>query len=174
MAINPDGAALRQFMADDDGQPLVMLNLLRFVAGGRERYAEYAQKTAPFLREVGGELVYFGSAHGALVAEECDFVGLPQDEYTDRFTYARTDRRDAAVRRPAADHGPRRLHPRRVLPGPRRRPPRRRGARWRETRSTGRVGGAPERVCPPRPSGDGVEGGEFVSWIYVEERGEKR
>jgi hypothetical protein len=25
--------------------------------------------------------------------------------------------------------------------------------------------------CPPRPSGDGVEGGEFVSWIHVEEGG---
>jgi hypothetical protein len=36
------------------------------------------------------------------------------------------------------------------------------------------VDDGPERRCPPRPSGDGVEGGEFVSWIYVEERGEKR
>ncbi len=36
------------------------------------------------------------------------------------------------------------------------------------------VGGAVEPVCPPRPSGNGVEGGEFVSWIYVEERGERR
>jgi hypothetical protein len=35
------------------------------------------------------------------------------------------------------------------------------------------VEGSPEPVCPPRPSGDGVEGGEFVSWIYVEERGER-
>jgi uncharacterized protein (DUF1330 family) len=70
MAINPDGAALRQFMAEDDGQPLVMLNLLRFVPGGRERYAEYAEKTVPFLREVGGEVVHFGSTFGALVAAE--------------------------------------------------------------------------------------------------------
>lgn len=29
------------------------------------------------------------------------------------------------------------------------------------------------RRCPPRPSGDGVEGGEFVSWIQVE-RGDQR
>jgi hypothetical protein len=35
------------------------------------------------------------------------------------------------------------------------------------------VAGSPGPVCPPRPSGDGVEGGEFVSWIYVEERGER-
>ncbi len=35
------------------------------------------------------------------------------------------------------------------------------------------VEGSHEPVCPPRTSGDGVEGGEFVSWIYVEERGGK-
>jgi hypothetical protein len=29
-------------------------------------------------------------------------------------------------------------------------------------------------VCPPRPSGNGTEGGEFVSWIFVQERGERR
>jgi hypothetical protein len=28
--------------------------------------------------------------------------------------------------------------------------------------------------CPPRPSGNGTEGGEFVSWIFVQERGERR
>lgn len=28
----------------------------------------------------------------------------------------------------------------------------------------------PPRVCPPRPTGNGNEGGEFVSWIFVEER----
>jgi hypothetical protein len=36
------------------------------------------------------------------------------------------------------------------------------------------VSGSAERVCPPRSSGDGVEGGEFVSWIHVAERGEQR
>jgi hypothetical protein len=34
------------------------------------------------------------------------------------------------------------------------------------------VGPVGERVCPPRPSGDGTEGGDFVSWIYVASRGE--
>jgi hypothetical protein len=32
------------------------------------------------------------------------------------------------------------------------------------------IGGIPERVCSPRPSGDGIEGGDFVSWIYVEKQ----
>jgi hypothetical protein len=29
-------------------------------------------------------------------------------------------------------------------------------------------------ACPPRPSGNGTEGGDFVSWILVAERGEKK
>ena len=29
---------------------------------------------------------------------------------------------------------------------------------------------APDRLCPPRPSGDGIEGGDFTSWIYVAKR----
>jgi hypothetical protein len=28
--------------------------------------------------------------------------------------------------------------------------------------------------CPPRPSGNGTEGGEFVSWIFVQDRSGKR
>jgi hypothetical protein len=28
----------------------------------------------------------------------------------------------------------------------------------------------PDRLCPPRPSGDGTEGGDFMSWIYVAQR----
>lgn len=28
--------------------------------------------------------------------------------------------------------------------------------------------------CPPRPTGNGTEGGQFVSWIFVEEKGGKR
>jgi hypothetical protein len=32
---------------------------------------------------------------------------------------------------------------------------------------------APARPCPARPSGDGVEGGDFVSWFYAGKRAEK-
>jgi uncharacterized protein (DUF1330 family) len=69
MAINPESAALARFVDEDDGQPFVMLNLLRFAAGGEQRYAQYAKQTAPFLREVGGEVVYFGRSLGGLVSE---------------------------------------------------------------------------------------------------------
>jgi hypothetical protein len=28
----------------------------------------------------------------------------------------------------------------------------------------------PDRLCAPRPSGDGTEGGEFISWVFVQEK----
>ena len=43
MAINPRGADLKQFLAEDPGGPVVMLNLLRFADGGRESYATYSR-----------------------------------------------------------------------------------------------------------------------------------
>ena len=71
MAIDPRGATLKRYLADDDGGPVVMLNLLRFVAaGGRERYREYARAVAPYLARAGGELVYAGDGSSVLVAEE--------------------------------------------------------------------------------------------------------
>jgi hypothetical protein len=69
MVIDPRGADLKRLLAEDDGGPVVMLNLLRFAPGGRARYAEYLRATAPFLAKVGGELVYAGEGATALVAE---------------------------------------------------------------------------------------------------------
>ena len=46
MAIDPHGSDLKQFMADDPGGPVVMLNLLRFADGGRESYDTYARHLA--------------------------------------------------------------------------------------------------------------------------------
>jgi len=37
MAIDPRGADLKRLLAEDDGGPVVMLNLLRFAPGGRAR-----------------------------------------------------------------------------------------------------------------------------------------
>jgi uncharacterized protein (DUF1330 family) len=71
MAIDPSGLTLKRYLADDDGGPVVMLNLLRFVAdGGRERYREYTRAVTPFLAKAGGELVYAGDGSIALVAED--------------------------------------------------------------------------------------------------------
>ncbi len=69
MAIDPRGADLKRFLAEDPGGPVVMLNLLRFVAGGRERYRDYVAAFAPFADKYGGELLYAGDGSTALVAE---------------------------------------------------------------------------------------------------------
>lgn len=69
MAIDPRGKDLKQFLSEDDGKPFVMLNLLRFAEGGRERYLEYMRAAASSLADVGGEMLHFGVGHPALVAE---------------------------------------------------------------------------------------------------------
>jgi uncharacterized protein (DUF1330 family) len=70
MAIDPRGVDLKRLLQDDPGGPVVMLNLLRFVDGGRASYDEYARRIRPFLERVGGEIVYAGDGSTALVAEE--------------------------------------------------------------------------------------------------------
>ena len=70
MAIDPRGADLKRFLAEDPGGPVVMLNLLRFADdGGRASYDEYGRAIGPFLEKVGGEVIYFGEGSTVLVAE---------------------------------------------------------------------------------------------------------
>jgi uncharacterized protein (DUF1330 family) len=62
--------AFESFLNDDDGQPVVMLNLLRFREdGGRERYAEYLAVAGPIVARFGAEIVYVGNGLPALSAE---------------------------------------------------------------------------------------------------------
>lgn len=69
MAIDPRGADLKRFLAEDPGGPVVMLNLLRFVDGGRERYRSYVEAFSAFARKYGADLLYAGDGSTALVAE---------------------------------------------------------------------------------------------------------
>ena len=68
MAIDPRGADLKRFLQDGEPGEVVMINLLRFVEGGREHYEEYARAIGPFLAKVGGTII---SAAGALIAQAC-------------------------------------------------------------------------------------------------------
>jgi uncharacterized protein (DUF1330 family) len=62
--------ALENFLNEDDGQPVVMLNLLRFQTdGGPERYADYLAVAAPIVARFGAEIVYVGNGLRALSAE---------------------------------------------------------------------------------------------------------
>ena len=64
MAVDPTSEQVRVFRDEDDGRPVVMLNLLRFHPdGGREQYRQYARAVGErFLPAVGGEVIFHGSA----------------------------------------------------------------------------------------------------------------
>ena len=72
MAVDPKGADLKRYLAEDPGGPVVMLNLLRFRPdGGRESYARYAEALqGTYLAKYGAEVVYAGRGSTALVAED--------------------------------------------------------------------------------------------------------
>ena len=68
MSVDPTGADLKRYLAEDPGGPAVMLNLLRYAAdGGEAGYHEYATRIVPFLEKVGARIVYVGDCSTALV-----------------------------------------------------------------------------------------------------------
>jgi uncharacterized protein (DUF1330 family) len=68
--IDPTGADLKRFLAEEAGGPVVMLNLLRFRPdGGREQYAEYVEHFRRESARHGAEVVYVGDGSTTLVAE---------------------------------------------------------------------------------------------------------
>ncbi|MDF1703517.1 MAG: DUF1330 domain-containing protein [Aeromicrobium sp.] len=67
MAVDPTGSDLKRYLAEDEGGEVVMLNLLRFTADGRDSYAAYAREIQPFLAKVGGSIVYAGECGTSLV-----------------------------------------------------------------------------------------------------------
>ena len=71
MAVDPRGADLKRYLAEDPGGPVVMLNLLRFEPdGGRARYDEYVEHFRRTAAPFGAEVLYVGDGSTALVAEE--------------------------------------------------------------------------------------------------------
>jgi uncharacterized protein (DUF1330 family) len=63
-------ADLDRFLSEDDGKPVVMLNLIRFRPdGGRERYLEYLNMVGPLVSRHGAEIVYAGDGATPLAAE---------------------------------------------------------------------------------------------------------
>jgi uncharacterized protein (DUF1330 family) len=90
MAIDPRGADLKRLLAEDDGGPCVMLNLLRFAEGKREQYDEYVRRAGEFVKRYGGEALYYGDGSTVLAAEpgqEWDAVLLVR--YPSREAFSR-------------------------------------------------------------------------------------
>lgn len=68
--LDVEAEALARFLAEDDGEPIVLVNLVRLRAGGEEAYRAYGAAVAPLLERVGAELVYTGTARGCLIGDE--------------------------------------------------------------------------------------------------------
>lgn len=63
-------ADIERFLAEEDNQPVVMLNLLRFKAdGGRQRYLDYLTMAGPIVSRHGAEIIFTGDGATALCAE---------------------------------------------------------------------------------------------------------
>ena len=82
-------AQLYQYLADDPGGPVAMLNLLRFKPdGGAERYIEYVAAVQEFGPRFGLKLVFAGNGDTALVAgpgQDWDMVAIV--EYPSRQAF---------------------------------------------------------------------------------------
>ena len=113
MKLDPTADDIRQFIEDDDGGPVVMLNLLRFAGEqGRASYERYAAAAAPLLEQAGADVLYAGACSTTLVApdgHEWDaiavvrypsrggFLGMVKDPAYQAITHLRSDGLDAAV-----------------------------------------------------------------------------
>jgi uncharacterized protein (DUF1330 family) len=69
MAVDPTGADLKAFLAQDPDRPVTMLNLLRFAEGGRESYDAYIEHFRRTSGRFGAEVVYYGYGSAPVVAE---------------------------------------------------------------------------------------------------------
>ena len=87
---------------DDDGQPVVMINLLRYrvvadypddfpaePCSGREAYQRYGQGVVPCLESVGGKMIWVGSVRATVIA--------PEDEQWDDAILIQYPNREAFV-----------------------------------------------------------------------------
>ena len=83
-------ADLDRFIVEDDDQPVVMLNLLRFQPdGGRDRYLEYIGMVGSLVTRYGAEIIYVGDGSTPLAAEpgqDWDMVALVR--YPSRHAFA--------------------------------------------------------------------------------------
>ncbi len=113
MAVDPRGADLKRYLAEDPGGPVVMLNLLRFKPdGGRERYLEYVEHFNRTAKPYGARTVYVGDGSTAVVAEPGQswdavllveypsrqaFTDMIRDEEYQKGTHLRTEALEEAV-----------------------------------------------------------------------------
>lgn len=113
MAVDPRGADLKRYLAEDPGGPVVMLNLLRFKPdGGREKYLEYVEHFQRTAQPHGARTVYLGDGLTPVVAEDGQawdavllveypsrqsFTDMVRDPEYSKGTHLRTEALEEAV-----------------------------------------------------------------------------
>jgi uncharacterized protein (DUF1330 family) len=69
--VEPTREDVGRFLAEDDGGPVVMLNLMRFAGDdGRASYMRYAGEAGPALQRVGAQVLYAGDCSTMLVGPD--------------------------------------------------------------------------------------------------------
>ena len=89
MAVDPTPEDIRRLLAEDEGGPVVMLNLLRFDGEqGRASYERYAAAAGPALRKAGASVLYAGDCSIKLVGpDEHDWDALLVVRYPSRLAF---------------------------------------------------------------------------------------
>lgn len=87
MAIEPDDAELQRFGKGDDGRPLVLVQLLRFAQGGRDRYLQYSVSAQAILRGLGAQVLYAGECTDPLLAPDGGWDAVVLVRYPSRGVY---------------------------------------------------------------------------------------
>jgi len=67
MPVDPRGEDLKRYMEQDPGGPVVMLNLLKYRAGGEKSYRAYSAALKDYLPSIGAEVLYVGDCSTSLV-----------------------------------------------------------------------------------------------------------
>ena len=86
MAIEPGSADLRRF-GEGGGGPLVLVQLLRFAEGGRDRYLEYSAAAQRTLTRVGAQVLYGGECTEPLLATGGNWDAVVLVRYPSRAAY---------------------------------------------------------------------------------------
>ena len=89
MPVDPTGADLKRFLAEDGGGSVVMLNLLRFKPGGRGSYDRYVTEIRRFLDKYEARVIYAGDCSTVLVApDQHHWDAVLIVEYPDRKAFS--------------------------------------------------------------------------------------
>ena len=87
MPVEPSSKELQHFKDGDTGKPLVLVQLLRFAEGGRDRYLQYSIGAQQVLGRLGAQIIYAGECTDPLLA--------PEGEPWDAVVIVRYPRRSA-------------------------------------------------------------------------------